>query len=446
VLIKVYPAPSHYNAIFDVACALKLRGHIVIFCGIREARRYAEKRGFNFIVERHDTAFNPFRKHESEEATNIAQSLRKLNDRELVVRESETFSEIAKRVNANLVLLDIHYSLRVLPLLSGEIKLALFSTKVALDEFTGHPPLNSPLLYRDTWACRLASKLQWYQYYIIRRLKQWYGRPDFPTTAEMSRLTGGVSTLKLRVETRRYLIPGLREIPEFILSPLAFDYPHKPRSNQIYIGAEPTHYREDIDCDYEFALKFDRIASERIKGKPLIYCSLGTIAQIYTGATSFLRRLVEASIGQPWNVIISTNLTLTKSEGSPNILVFEHVPQVRLLGICDLMVMHGGMNSIRECIFHEVPMLVYPASKVGDQIGNAARVVYHNIGSRGSLASDTANTIRLRIQQMLFDQNFYRSHLRVLKSTILSSTAFRTGVEVIENHMKTYPEGGNGTC
>jgi zeaxanthin glucosyltransferase len=49
-----------------------------------------------------------------------------------------------------------------------------------------------------------------------------------------------------------------------------------------------------------------------------------------------------------------------------------------------MVINHGGMNTIYECIMAEKPMIVFPLSLKTDQNGNAARVVFHEIGVRGS--------------------------------------------------------------
>ncbi|MBV7332993.1 hypothetical protein KFU94_33145 [Chloroflexi bacterium TSY] len=43
----------------------------------------------------------------------------------------------------------------------------------------------------------------------------------------------------------------------------------------------------------------------------------------------------------------------------PNVKAFSSVPQLDVLRHADLMLCHGGITTINECIFFGVPMIVY---------------------------------------------------------------------------------------
>lgn len=85
-----------------------------------------------------------------------------------------------------------------------------------------------------------------------------------------------------------------------------------------------------------------------------------------------------------------------------NVFLFNQVPQLDLLRNCDMMITHGGLTSIKECIQQNVPMLVYPINRKFDQNGNAARVYFHNLGLRGNISSDSSENIRKKIYSILY--------------------------------------------
>ncbi len=93
-----------------------------------------------------------------------------------------------------------------------------------------------------------------------------------------------------------------------------------------------------------------------------------------------------------------------------NVYVFRKVDQIYTLRFTDIMINHGGLNSITECINNNVPMIVFPLSKIWDEKGNSARVVYHKIGLRGQIKRDSPSKIASIIKKVLFEYSeFYNT-------------------------------------
>ena len=67
-------------------------------------------------------------------------------------------------------------------------------------------------------------------------------------------------------------------------------------------------------------------------------------------------------------------------------------------------------------------MLVYPVHNEYDPRGNAARVLYHKLGLRGNIASDSVEDITSKIRDLL-SNNDYRQNLRQLKNADSQYTA-----------------------
>ncbi len=103
-------------------------------------------------------------------------------------------------------------------------------------------------------------------------------------------------------------------------------------------------------------------------------------------------------------MVMNTGKVLTR-EDFPHIpadtILVNVAPQLQILQKAALMVTHGGLNSIKECIFFNVPMVVYPISF--DQPGNSARVSYHGLGKVGNLKKATPESIHALIQEVLSD-------------------------------------------
>lgn len=219
----------------------------------------------------------------------------------------------------------------------------------------------------------------------------------------------------------RYFHLGLRDVPELILSPRALDFPRTPAPNQHYVGLPPDLNRQEVASDYRFNRIFERMAGQRAEGHPLVYCSLGTGAWRYAGAERFLHRVIEAARGQRWNLILTAGeFPLEQfADLPPNVAVFQIVPQLTVLRQADLMITHGGMNSITECALLGVPMLVYPGTHEIDLAGNAARVLANKVGLKGDLCREATSALHSKIQQILFDP-VIRTRLVKLRTQLVS--------------------------
>ncbi|MFZ6012995.1 MAG: glycosyltransferase, partial [Bacteroidota bacterium] len=71
--------------------------------------------------------------------------------------------------------------------------------------------------------------------------------------------------------------------------------------------------------------------------------------------------------------------------------------------------------SIKEAIYAEVPMLVYPVDFNTDQPGNAARVTYHKLGLHGDLARDSQYAIEEKLTALITEPEFV-NNVRAMKT------------------------------
>jgi MGT family glycosyltransferase len=144
----------------------------------------------------------------------------------------------------------------------------------------------------------------------------------------------------------------------------------------------------------------DRYRNER-PGRHLVYCSFGS----YFGGddTAFLKKLAAAFTGMEWDAIFALGNRLKPAqlgELPENVHCFSFAPQMEILEISDCAVIHGGMTTAYECIYFEVPMVVYPF-KVNDQLGTAARIHYHGLGLLGDRGRDSSSIMRNHISEVL---------------------------------------------
>jgi UDP:flavonoid glycosyltransferase YjiC (YdhE family) len=210
---------------------------------------------------------------------------------------------------------------------------------------------------------------------------------------------------------------GFKNIPEFVLTPLEFEYsPEIKQSWQQYLGLSISENRKEVEQDNEFSIQWDAI-QKNAQSKSIIYCSFGTY---YTGPSKlisdFLENLLEVIdsidncilIVSVNNYIIETlklrfhqQLALKK-----NIHFFTKVPQLEVLKKTDVFITHGGMGSVKEAIEYGVPMLVYPLDPQNDQNGNALKVEYFKFGLRGDLKFEKKAELKYKLIDLITNKNF----------------------------------------
>lgn len=111
--------------------------------------------------------------------------------------------------------------------------------------------------------------------------------------------------------------------------------------------------------------------------EPVIYISLGSF---FSAREDILRRLVSAFRSQPVSVALATGVTDPSSLGEipGHWLVEPYLPQPALLSLADLVITHGGNNSVTEALRAGVPLLVGPLST--DQFAGAADIEVAGLG------------------------------------------------------------------
>jgi MGT family glycosyltransferase len=106
--------------------------------------------------------------------------------------------------------------------------------------------------------------------------------------------------------------------------------------------------------------------------RPLVLISLGTV---YGNHPQFFRQCLDELADAPWQVVLSTGGNLPAESLGPvpeNFIVRSLVPQIEILRRASAFVTHGGMNSVQEALYFDVPLVMAP--QAADQFWISARV------------------------------------------------------------------------
>jgi zeaxanthin glucosyltransferase len=214
------------------------------------------------------------------------------------------------------------------------------------------------------------------------------------------------------------IYPILKGITEFIMMVPEFNFNDGNRNPlRYYLGPLiDTDRRDAIDSTYSNAEP--EIRSKISSGGRVVYCSLGTLPPSNRGEViSFFKKVIIATRSMKYLLIISFDFAdeekaeLANANG--DVYFFNSVPQLSVLKLASVFINHGGLNSIKESIDAEVPMLICPAYATYDHNGNTARVVYNKVGLRIELMDDE-ETIQEAIRDLV-NNPVFKNKLSSLK-------------------------------
>lgn len=297
------------------------------------------------------------------------------------------------------------------------IRCAVVQTTLPTQKSNAVPPLNSGVIPNCRWSSGQKIRLLWQKrlFYnwssnLILRL---YSVNRFHIDL-MKRLKG---YSKSDYNFQTLMVPTIISIPEIVIATSAFDFcQYQKLNNQIFTGLNIYQRVEKKDPRL---LRF--ISSAREHSGEIIYCSFGTIIPEQSRHVStFFTKLFNIAKYANWFLIIKSS-EIKNCELIKNVYAADELPQLFILQQSTIMISHGGLNSINECIFHEVPMLIYPIDNNSDRPGNAARVAFHRIGLRGELSHETKKGLRAKIDRLLGDNDF-RTNIRTIKNRGIEQT------------------------
>jgi zeaxanthin glucosyltransferase len=159
-------------------------------------------------------------------------------------------------------------------------------------------------------------------------------------------------------------------------------------ANVRYIGSCARRGRADKRLELEVAAL----------PRPRIYVSLGTFM---AAREDVLARIAAAFREEPVSLIVASGVTEPRAlllDGQRH-LVRSHLPQADVLPLCDLVICHGGNNTVTESLEAGVPLLVAPFAS--DQFAGAADVCRAGVGGAFDPNRATPTEIAHRAARLL---------------------------------------------
>jgi MGT family glycosyltransferase len=159
---------------------------------------------------------------------------------------------------------------------------------------------------------------------------------------------------------------------------------------------------------------------------PLVYLSLGSLG---AADVALMRKLIDELATAPYRVIVSMGPQHDELELAGNMVGEEFLPQTSILRQVDLVVTHGGNNTVTECFHFGKPMVALPL--FWDQYDGAQRVHETGFGIRLDTYGHEPEELTGAIDRLLAD-GAIRDRMAALSRRLQAARGTARAADLIE--------------
>ncbi|XP_074599745.1 putative UDP-glucosyltransferase YojK [Brevipalpus obovatus] len=423
VLITSIPARGHLNCCIGFGDLLKKHGHKILFAQREGFRDMAESHGFEFIPF-DETIFDNGDVEPYNEWTRMNSRLFRLDGveryRQFTPEDRERFAIIAKDYPlTDQALAKIFREIKNIDVIVFDILLKFPSVYECGIPCVSIASLNPLILYPDGvpafagFSTKLKDPVLFEDYYrayreawsgFTKQLKDWYiscGKDEWAEEFDPARLVDCSADLG------------------FYHYAYDMDY-HE------FGSTYPNWYRVDC-CVRESNKKFEIPSKlQNLSGK-LIFFSMGSLASMDHDIMKMLLKVLSKS---PHRFIVSTGACGDELELYDNMWGEPYVDQIAILQTVDLVITHGGNNTVMETLYYAQPMIVIPY--FFDQLDNAQRVEEKQVGRRINIWDFDEEKLLNTIEEVLND-NQMRENVKRISENMKKSTSREEAAKKIED-------------
>jgi MGT family glycosyltransferase len=159
---------------------------------------------------------------------------------------------------------------------------------------------------------------------------------------------------------------------------------------------------------------------------PLLYLSLGSLG---SADVELMRKLVAELAEAPYRIVVSKGPQHAEFELAGNMVGEEFLPQTEVLPKVDLVITHGGNNTVTECLHFGKPMVVLPI--FWDQHDNAQRIEETGFGARLDTYRHSGEELPGAIDRLLADDSL-RARLAATSERLHGARGTERAADLIE--------------
>ena len=192
----------------------------------------------------------------------------------------------------------------------------------------------------------------------------------------------------------------------------------------------PTWHRMDSSVRATEA-PFDVAGKVPGDGK-VVYLSLGSLGCMDVG---LMQRLIDALGKTRHRVIVSMGPLKERMKLGPRMYGDEFLPQPSILPQCDLLITHGGNNTVCEGFHFGLPMIGLPL--FWDQYDNAQRLQETGFGARLATYGWEEEELVVTVERLLADEAL-RERLGAIAAHVQAQAGSARGADLIERLALTH--------
>lgn len=181
---------------------------------------------------------------------------------------------------------------------------------------------------------------------------------------------------------------------------------------------------------------FDQSGNEKLPAwvhtlpqQPTVYVTMGLA---FGGTAGTFPVVLEGLRDEPANLIVTVGRAVDPAQFGPqpaNVHIERYIPQTLLFPYCDMVVSHGGWNTVMSALAEGLPLVNIPIS--ADQPQNAERCAKLGVGRTVSLADLSPEAVRDAVREVMADPG-YRERAQKTQKEMLSLPGPERAVELLE--------------
>jgi MGT family glycosyltransferase len=214
---------------------------------------------------------------------------------------------------------------------------------------------------------------------------------------------------------------------------------HSPSLN-LYLYPEAVDYARAVPLDASWHRLESTVRAgdapfalaEHLPGEgKVIYLSLGSLGCMDVG---LMQRLIDAMASTGHRTVVSMGPLKDQMRLGPNMFGDQFLPQPSILPQCDLLITHGGNNTVCEGFHFGLPMIALPL--FWDQYDNAQRLQETGFGARMPTYDWTEDQLVGTVDRLLGDDALAH-RMRTVAQGIQAAAGRVRGADLLERLART---------